>query len=406
MVLTAACFAGVAVSSPINGSTVTSPTHFVASAFSSYPITSMRIYVDSVSKYATSTNKIDTYLSLSAGTHSVVVQAWDSTGAVFKAPETINVSSTTTSNYGVTVTSPTNGATVNSPVHFTASARSSYPITAMRIYVDGTSVYAVNAASLDTYVNIGGGTHNVVVQAWDQAGKVFKSLLTLTVASSGGGTAPSGAKTYSQIEQMSGWENCTVCAGIGANGPVAKYSMTQGFGNPSMDGNSAQFWIGGSTPYSDALWWKQLGGNSAPTHFVYDLYFYIKTPQVAQALEFDVNHSVGGKKYIMGVQCDVKTSHQWDVWDGAAKKWAPTGIACPAPPAYQWNHLVEEFYHDNTGKVTFVAITLNGVKHYVNRTYWSQSSGVSEVNVAFQMDGDYKQTPYSTWLDQVKLTYW
>lgn len=400
-------FAGVTISSPANGSTVTSPTHIVASASSSYPISAMRIYVDGKDVYTVAANKIDTYVSMATGWRYVVVQAWDSTGAVFKSALNLNVSG---SAYGVTVTSPTNGSTSGSPVHFVASAKSKYPISAMRIYSDGKDVYNKYASSLDTYVSLSQGQHYVIVQAWDSTGAVFKSA-PMTVSVSGtsstvGTYIPSGATTFRTIEQMSGWEHCTTCAGAWGSGPTAQYSMVQGVSNPSLDGKSAQFWIGGSTPYSNALWWKQLGGNNGARNFVYDLYFYIKDPQYAQALEFDVNHSAGGKKYIMGVQCNIKDARQWQVWDGIAQTWRNTGVACSAPPAYTWNHLVEEFKHDSYGNVTFVSITLNGQKHYINRTYGSLSSGVSEVNVAFQMDGDYAQHDYSTWLDKVTLSYW
>lgn len=303
---------------------------------------------------------------------------------------------------GVTVSSPANGSTVSSPVHVVASASSSYPITAMKIYVDGKSVYSKASNKIDTYVSMSTGGHYVVVQAWDSTGAVFKSARSITVS----GSSSSGGKTYSDIEEMSGWQSCTVCAGIGANGPVAKYSMTQHRGSPSMDGDSTEFWIGGTTPYADALWWKQLGANSAPRRFVYDLYFYLKTPQYAQALEFDVNHSFNGKKYIMGTQCDIRNHRQWEIWDGIAKVWRGTGVGCSVPEAYKWHHLVEEFVHDSSGKVTFVSITLNGKKYYINKSYWSVSSGANEVNVAFQLDGDYAQHDFSAWLDNVKLTYW
>lgn len=188
--------------------------------------------------------------------------------------------------------------------------------------------------------------------------------------------------------------------------PSAPYSMTQGISDPSMDGKSVQFWLGGSTPYSNALWWKQLGANDNARHFVYDIYFYVKTPQYAQALEFDLNHSVGGKKYIMGTQCNIRDGGQWDVWDGTAERWRGTGIACTVPPAYTWNHLVEEFTHDSSGNVTFVSVTLNGQKSYINKTYGSGGSGVRELNTAFQMDGDYAQHAYSVWLDKVSLSAW
>jgi phosphatidylinositol-3-phosphatase len=82
---------GVAVCSPAAGSTVASPVHFLAAAKSTHPITAMRIYVDNISKFATNASSLDTFLALATGTHSVVVQAWDSTGTVFKTPLTIHV---------------------------------------------------------------------------------------------------------------------------------------------------------------------------------------------------------------------------------------------------------------------------------------------------------------------------
>jgi phosphatidylinositol-3-phosphatase len=82
---------GVTVCSPAAGSTVSSPVHFVAAAKSTLPITSMRIYIDSSSKFLVNASSLDTFLAVSSGTHSVVVQAWDSSGAVFKSPFTIHV---------------------------------------------------------------------------------------------------------------------------------------------------------------------------------------------------------------------------------------------------------------------------------------------------------------------------
>jgi hypothetical protein len=70
---------------------VASPVLFTAAAKSTHPITAMRIYVDNVSQFSINASSLNTSLALPAGTHSVVVQAWDSTGAVFKTPFTIHV---------------------------------------------------------------------------------------------------------------------------------------------------------------------------------------------------------------------------------------------------------------------------------------------------------------------------
>ena len=73
-------------------STVTGPgVHTAASASAANPITFMRIYVDNVSRASTSASKIDTTISMSAGTHKLVFQAWDSKGNAYKTPKTITV---------------------------------------------------------------------------------------------------------------------------------------------------------------------------------------------------------------------------------------------------------------------------------------------------------------------------
>lgn len=406
-----AAFAGVTVSSPAPGATVGSPAHFVASASSANPVTSMTVYVDGVSKYQLYSNQLDTYIALATGSHNVVVQAWDSTGAVIQNNETINVSGTApVTGTGVTISSPANGSSSGSPVHFVASASASQAIGAMRIYVDNNDVFDASANHVDTYIALGGGTHYVVIQAWDVAGAVYKASQTISV----GGTStvttstsvPAGAKTYSDVDQMSGWENCDSCAAIGANGPTNPHTMTQGVSSPSMDGKAAQFWVGGNTPYSDALWWKQLGGDPNASHFVYDLYFYLKDTSSAQALEFDVNQGFGGNRYIMGTQCGINSDRQWDVWDAKAGNWVPTGIPCTNVQAYTWNHVTEEFARVN-GQVQFVSITLNGQKSYVNRTSAPQPIPQNnELNVAVQLDTRGNAAPVTMWVDKVTLNTW
>lgn len=402
LILTGMSFAGVTLSSPLAGTTSASPVHFVASASSSFPIAAIRIYVDNVSMFTVNAASLDTFVAMSTGSHFVVVQAWDSTGAVFKSTETITV---TAPPAGVSVSAPVNGANVSSPMQVVASATAPNPIVAMRIYLDDVSVFAVNSNSLNTTVSAATtGSHRLVVQAWDSTGVVYKQPVNVTV-SSVTNPIPPNATTFSQIEDMSGWENCTVCAGAGGNGSPATFSITQSQGSPSLDGSSAMFSIAGSAPYSDALWWKQLGANNAVANFKYDLDFYLTTPQFAQALEFDVNQSNGAHKFIFGTQCNLRDGGVWDVWGGTLGSWQSTGIACSVPAAFTWHHLTWEFQRSAT-QATFIALTLDGVKHDVNMTFDQIPSSVNEINVAFQMDGDFAQHAYSTWLDNVTLSYW
>ena len=308
---------------------------------------------------------------------------------------------------GVTISSPANGSTVSSPTHFVASATSTHPITYMRIYVDNVSVYGVAAGSLSAYVSMSTGSHSVVVQAWDTNGGIFKTPLSVKVGSSSGGSGgvPSTAKVFSKIEEMTGWQNCDGCAGPGGVGPSTPHWMAQYQTTPSLDGASAEFFLGGATPYAAALWWKQLGPIDTATHLVYDLYYLLKDASAPQALEFDVNQSVGGKKYIFGTECDFKGIKHWRIWDYYLH-WQDTGIACTGLAANVWHHLVWEFERTSDGHTHFIAVTVDANRQTVNRYYRPGPSGVRELNVAFQMDGNSSMTDYNVWVDKIKFSVW
>src|SRR5437588_4491528 len=77
--------------------------------------------------------------------------------------------------------------------------------------------------------------------------------------------------TAGNIEKMTGWLTCATCGGRIGSTSAAPDTMTQRISSPSLDGNSAKFWLGGKTPYSDVIWWKDLGGKQA-SNFSYDLY--------------------------------------------------------------------------------------------------------------------------------------
>ena len=96
-------------------------------------------------------------------------------GEFFKSTSTIDSPLGSVSILAPTSSSPT------SPVHMEADATSGNPIVAMRLYVDGSSVYTVGASSLNTSVSLKAGTHALTFQAWDSKGNVFKASKTITV---------------------------------------------------------------------------------------------------------------------------------------------------------------------------------------------------------------------------------
>lgn len=85
---------------------------------------------------------------------------------------------------GVTVTSPSNGSTVNSSVNFvaTASTSCSKGVASMGIYpAPYQLVYTVNSAALNTSLNLNPGTYNVVVEEWDHCGGASTASVAITV---------------------------------------------------------------------------------------------------------------------------------------------------------------------------------------------------------------------------------
>ena len=177
-----------------------------------------------------------------------------------------------------------------------------------------------------------------------------------------------------------------------------------------MTGNASQYWIGGSTPYSDVLWWRALapGGdlNQNAHHFVYDLHYYLDNPNAAQAIEFDVDQYVDGRSLIFGSQCNYRGDDTWDVWDNVNSHWISTGVSCGNLQANTWVHVVLEVERTWDNRLHYVALTINDDKHYLDWYYDSTATKFSGIDVNFQLDGNYKQENYSAWVDNMTLSAW
>jgi hypothetical protein len=82
------------VSTPLTGSTGSSPIHVEATASSSHPITGWQVYLDNADAYTGPAGAtINTELNAAKGTHQLIIRAWDSTGAFGSAAVQANVSS-------------------------------------------------------------------------------------------------------------------------------------------------------------------------------------------------------------------------------------------------------------------------------------------------------------------------
>lgn len=324
--------------------------------------------------------------------------------------------------FPLTVSNPTAGASVTSPINVVASATPKNPIFFMRVYVDNVSLYYTSSNSINTQIFVAPGKHNLLVMAEDSGGYVSAIPLTVTVTSQ-------AQTTISGIQNVPGWQSCSavfpsgsqragqLCAAGNKNVPTS--SMTEGIATPSMDGKSAQFSMsapgGASNPtygYSNYLYFNPVAGGNNVTHFTYDLYFWIDHPEAPQALEFDLNQAYDDtgaatpQRWVWGSECNFKgeTPGRWDIWDDASGVWRATSVPCNPFPANTWNHLTWSV--ERVGdQVHYITLTVNGQAYNVD-TYYSNQPGwdLEEIDAAFQMDLDSNADPYNVWLDQVNLT--
>jgi phosphatidylinositol-3-phosphatase len=174
----------VDVSSPANSETVSTsvPIQAFATSTAGHAIMGWYVYVDSVAKYqAGSTSTIHPIVTMSTGTHNVLVRAWDSSGAF--GDKSFSVSAV--SKPAVTIFTPGNNAIVGTPVNVRAAASptAGRSITGWRIYADGISAYSAGAAnSINTNLTLKTGTHTLVVRTWDTSGAYGDRTLSLTVS--------------------------------------------------------------------------------------------------------------------------------------------------------------------------------------------------------------------------------
>jgi PKD repeat protein len=119
-----------------------------------------------------------------AGTYTITATVTDNLGATASTTATITVQAPQ-----VLISSPVSSAlsttqtvqTLNSPIHVVASGFSGFTVTAMQIYLDGTLVYTISSAAIDTSVAASPGAHNFVVKGWDSSGRNFSSAFSVMV---------------------------------------------------------------------------------------------------------------------------------------------------------------------------------------------------------------------------------
>jgi hypothetical protein len=267
------------------------------------------------------------------------------------------------------------------------------------------------------------GSFSFAVSVSDSKGLSKQQPLLIAVTDSTNNNQ-NKAKSFSNLQQSSGWGaagqgpptfiNCSPspCDGI-------SFSMKQGVASPSISGGATQYNLGGTAVYTDAFFNNHLIGpfssqglpdndkTLVPTYskFTYDVYFYGTNLELSQAVEFDINQFFNGIGFIWGHECRIAGGHEWDVWNNVTAHWVPTGIPCN-PINNAWNHLTIEVQRTASNQLLYQSIRLNGVTSQLNQ-YYDHGSAPSwyGITVNYQMDGNYQQSPYTVYLDELTFTY-
>jgi hypothetical protein len=303
-------------------------------------------------------------------------------------------------------------------------------MTPVKTSIPRSEIYALILTVLISLSLIGCGGGSITANV-AEGGSGGTSANPPSGSSGSNGAAPTpGPKgtTLSNLHQRDGWtgfallrsDNYQICQSCDPNGPEATWAMVQGISSPSLTGNSTQFDIGGTTPFTDILWNNHLIGDFSsqglndskktliPTlhHFIYEAYFFGSDLALSQAVEFDINQFFNGKSFIWGHECRIAGGHEWDTWDNAKQIWVPSGVACN-PKENEWNHVVIEVERTSDDRLLFKSITLNDQKAVINRyDNPTPKQNWYGVTINYQQDGDRNQAPYSIWLDKVNFTYW
>src|SRR5579859_5834377 len=124
----------------------------------------------------------------------------------------------------VNVSSPGNGSTVGTSVHFVASAGTSCSkgVASMGIYPAPYQLaYTSGGASLNTYLNFNPGTYNVVIEEWDHCGGATTSTVKIYVKTGSDAvyvTSPANGSTVGSPTNFAATATSTCSLGVASMG--------------------------------------------------------------------------------------------------------------------------------------------------------------------------------------------
>jgi hypothetical protein len=344
------------ISSPTAGANVSSPFTVVAAAAPTNLIFFMRVYVDNVSVYYTSSSSINTQIFAAPGQHTLLVMAEDLACAALPC---------------------SSGYISAIPLNIRVMSQSQSTISSIQALPGWQSCSA--------YFPAGSQRAGQLCAAGNS--EVPSSNMTQGVSS----PSMDGKSAHFTMSAPGGTPNSTY-----------GYSNYLYF-NPIAGGNGVSNFI------YDLYFW--IDNPTAPQALEFDVNQGFDDTTVIPATS---SVGVGSpERFVWGSECNFNGDTppgQWDIWDDAIGYWEPTGIPCHASmfPPNTWNHITWNL-HRMGNQVYYDTLTINGTayqvsdyttNYYNNQLAWT----LEEIDTAFQMDLDSNADPYNVWLDQVSLT--
>lgn len=188
--LPASCVAstvGVRICSPTAGEVIPQTLDMALGFKGAATINALKVFVDSklLFEYFPGPNEtqfIGGGAGTTAGLHTLTVIATDTAGHSYKSSVGFKAYYVggcpprgSTCLPGIYMNGPFDGDDVSSPFRISASVENNtHPITSMKAYLHGTVVASSSGPTLDQPISATKGTHILVIQAWDSAGKLYR----------------------------------------------------------------------------------------------------------------------------------------------------------------------------------------------------------------------------------------
>lgn len=313
---------------------------------------------------------------------------------------------------GVTISSPSNGETVNSTFTLSASAStcSAQSVSAMAYSLDnGANIQYWSSPSLQANVSAGTGGHTVHVKAWGNKGAVCVTDAAVTVEA-GNSVVPSYAVSVSNIQNMGNW---VAKHDKGSGGSSSGNSVITS--TPSRSGNARKF----STTFSGyggEIYNASFGDDTTSQNFFYDAWVYIAQGSSVANLEMDMNQTMpNGNTAIFGFQCD-GWSHTWaytmnkgtptnpvDAWVSSKATCDPASWSTNA-----WHHVQVSYSRDGSGNVCYKSVWLDGAQQdmYITVPSAFALGWAPTLLTNFQVDGATPTGGSVVYLDNLTVYRW